>query len=64
MHSVEICTLSDNGQVPARPTLFSLRLEDEFDEMLLPFSTFQWLSISEQSLYYFLSLSFWDMVIL
>ena len=56
--SAEICTLSDNGQVPARPTLFSLRLEDEFDEMLLPFPTFQWLSISEQSLYYFLSLSF------
>ncbi len=32
--------------------------------MLLPFSTFQWLSRSERSLYYFLSLSFWDMVIL
>lgn len=32
--------------------------------MLLPFSTFQWLSRSEQSLYYFLSLSFWDMLIL
>lgn len=32
--------------------------------MLLPFSTVQWLSRREQSLYYFLSLSFWDMVIL